>query len=331
MGSDLRYSLINTFSAIDAWRQNIVFNLQGAATPGFNKLDTDLNLFSSLNQYRAPIASGANSGGVPQVASGPSELRVAPSTFEFVQGSVGQAAGQLTSLAINGNGFFAVAESLQPGARVFLTREGDFSWGDTTPPNQKKSGFQQFNLQTKQGLYVLRAQDIDLNPNSPTFMTVKSNDPPPGIMVSSADQRDGTLIGPPGSTVPDHVRGVIGFTGNPFNMSSQEKADPLNNNSDIAIVRVPMQEFLQPSAYGATVYETDVATRAGLIGKSYAQWVQSGDPIQVQSESIEQPDFTTIEEQANIDSDIANFVFKNLRDMLDNYNKSLDDLLGLIH
>ncbi len=334
MGSDLRYSLINTFAAIDAFRSDIVFNLEGAATPGFNPKATNLGQYSSLNVFRQPQAGGPNSGTVPQIAAGPSELRVAQSTFRFQQGGIADEPGQLTDLAIKGNGFFAVAESLQPGSRVFLTREGDFHWADTTPPSKKnqKPPFKQFHLETQQGLYVLRIQDIDLNPASPTFMRLKTTSAPPGMVVNSDQQRDGTVLGNPvgNDWVPDRVKGVIGFTGEPTKLTPAEQKDPANNNSDIAILRVPLQEFLTESSYGATVYETNVATRAGIMGKSYKQWVQSGDPIQVYAESLEQADFTTIEQDANMNTDIANFVYKNLTDMLDNYNKSLDDLLGLV-
>lgn len=334
MGSDLRYSLINTFAAIDAFRADIVFNLSGAATPGFNQKATNLDQFSSLNTYRQAEAGGPNSGTQPQISAGPSELRVGESTFNFAQGGINAETGQMTSLAIQGNGFFAVAQSLQPGSPVYLTREGDFHWADTTPASKRNSKppFKQFHLETQQGLYVLRIQDIDLDPNSPTFMRLKTTSPPAGMMVNSTQQRDGTVLGNPASStwVPDRVRGVIGFTGDPSKLSPLEQQDPLNNNSNIAILRVPLQEYLQESSYGATIYDTNVATRAGIIGKSYAQWVQGGDPIKVFSQSLEQPDFTAIENSANIESDIANFVYKNLTNMLQNYNQSLDDLLNLV-
>lgn len=336
MPSDLRYSLINTFTAIDQFRSNILFNLQGASKPGFNKKNTQLALQSSLVTIRPAESGGAGTGTKPQITAGPSELRVGQSSFAFQQGTIGQRVGQLTSLAINGEGFFAVAESLQPGARVFLTRDGSFVWKDTTPPERQASGFKQFHLATKNGLFVLRNEDIDLDPRSPTYLRVKTTAPPAGLLVNSDVERDGTRLIPAGSTaktgdwVPDRIKGVIGFTGDPFKMSDVEKRHPDNNSSHIAILRVPLKEFLQESSYGATVYETNVGTRAGIVGKSYAEWVRTGDAIQIQAESAETPDFTAIQTEANIQSDVANFVFKNLRDMLDNYNRSIDDLLGLI-
>ncbi len=336
MPSDLRYSLINTFTAIDQFRSNILFNLQGASKPGFNKKSTQLTLQSTLVTSRQAEAGGANSGTKSQIASGPSELRSGPSSFEFSQGTIGQRNGQLTSLAINGEGFFAVAESLQPGARVFLTRSGEFVWKDTTPPERQAEGYKQYHLSTKNGLFVMRNQDIDLDPRSPTFLRLRTTQAPAGMLVNTDFERDGKRLIPSGSTaragdwIPDRVKGVIGFTGDPFKMSDIEKRHPDNSTSDIAIVRVPLKEFLQESSFGATIYETNVGTRAGIVGKSYADWVRIGDAIQIQAESAETPDFTAIQTEANIQSDVANFVFKNLRDMLDNYNRSIDDLLGLI-
>jgi len=338
--SDLRYSLINTFSAIDQFRSNILFNLQGASQPGFNKKNTQLALNSSPVTIRQAEAGGVQTGTKSAISAGPSELRIGQSSLAFAQGTIGQRVGQLTSLAVNGEGFFAVAESLQHGARVFLTRDGSFVWKDTTPADKKQSKFKQFHLTSRSGLFVLRAQDIDLNPASPNFMRLKQDvlDSPPGMMVNSEDggDRDATRLVPAGSSaktgdwIPDRIRGVIGFEGDPFKMTEEAKKNTANNNSNIALLRVPLKEFLKESSFGATVYETNITTRAGIIGKSYAAWRAAGDGVQIQSESAETPDFTAIQTEANIQSDVANFVFKNLRDMLDNYNRSIDDLLGLI-
>ncbi|MBI6547147.1 MAG: hypothetical protein HY692_10160 [Cyanobacteria bacterium NC_groundwater_1444_Ag_S-0.65um_54_12] len=330
MGSDLRYSLINTFAAIDALRQNILFNMQGVARPGFAKKNTHMGLSSSLSYVRQAEAGSDFAGAKPQIAAGPSELHVAETTFSFTQGEIGKRIGELTSLAIKGEGFFAVAENLQPGARIFLTRDGSFHWQDTTPPERRTSDFKQFQLVNKQGLYLLRTQDIDLHPSSPTFLKLKTTQPPAGLLVNSDQERDGTRLGSGTAWLPDRIKGVIGFTGDPFKMNEVQKRHPLNSNSDIAIMRVPLKEFLQESSFGATIYETNIATRAGIVGKSYFEWVRAKDSLEVQSESIENPDFTSIQVEANIQSEVANFVFKNLRDMLDNYNRSLDDLLGLV-
>jgi hypothetical protein len=332
LGSDLRYSLINTFSALDTFRQNIIFNLQGAANSGFATKKTNLTLNTSSVVFRPGEAGSSEIGTKALISAGTSELRVGASTFDFTQGSLGQKIGKTTSLAINGEGFFAVAESLQPGARVFLTRNGDFSWKDTSPPERKADGFKQFHLTNKQGLFVLRFQDIDLRPESPTYLRLKTTEPPAGMLVNTDQARDATRLGPPDGSdwVPDRIKGIIGFTGNPFQMTEGEKRNPNSNNSNIAILRVPLKEFLQESSFGGTIFETNIATRAGIIGRSYAGWVRSGDPIQVQSESSEDSDFTSIVTEANILSEVANFVFKNLREALDNYNRSLDELLGLV-
>jgi hypothetical protein len=336
--SDLRYSLINTFSAIDQFRANILFNLQGAAQPGFNKKNTQLALNSAPVTIRHAEAGGPNTGGKVAIAAGPSELRMGQTSLDFAQGTIGQRVGQLTALAINGEGFFVVAESLQAGARVFLTRDGSFVWRDTTPADKKKDKFKQFHLSSRSGLFVLRAQDVDLDPSSPNFMRLRVSalDTPPGLMTNSDFDRDATRLLPAGASaktgdwVPDRLRGVIGFEGDPFKMTDEAKKNELNNNSDIALVRVPLRQFLKESSFGATVYETNISTRAGIVGKSYRAWRAADDGVQIQSESAETPDFTAIQTEANIQSDVANFVFKNLRDMLDNYNRSIDDLLGLI-
>ena len=71
-----------TLGAIDALRNNIVFNLQGAALPGFAQRRTRLALKSSLVQLRGGQVADANVGGRSAVLGGPAELRVADSTFD---------------------------------------------------------------------------------------------------------------------------------------------------------------------------------------------------------------------------------------------------------
>ncbi|MEB3298120.1 MAG: hypothetical protein VKO21_01360 [Candidatus Sericytochromatia bacterium] len=345
MGTDLRYGLINTFSVIDRFRQNVLFNLQGAVTPGFNRKNTQLNVASSLTSFSDAAAGGNGRASRVGIRGGPSELRISAVGIDFVQGGLTQRVGKTANLAISDRAqghFFAVAESLRPGARVLLTRDGDFQWEEQK--NAKATGGNRtWLLKNSTNLYVLRAEDIESDPDNPGFMRVKQLPPgvQPGMMTSTAFQRDAILKGPTGSDPlkdalqwePDRIRGVIGFTGDPFTMGPQEKANPLNNNSALAIVKVPSQSTLSESAFGGAIYETSIANRGGITVESYGARRAKGaggDFLEVQSESLEQPDFNSIERESNITLDVANFVYKNLTKMLDDYNSSLDQLINLV-
>jgi len=344
LGTDLRYGLINTFSVIDRFRQNVLFNLQGAVSAGFNRKNTQLTVSSSLTSFTDAASGGASRASRVGIRGGPSELRISATGIDFLQGGLSQKVGKFTNIAINDKAqghFFAVAESLRPGARVLLTRDGEFQWEE-----QKDGANQSSNrlwlLKNSRNLYVLRAQDIESDPTKPGFFRVKELPPgdQPGMMTSTSYQRDATLAGPAGSDPrtdalqwqPDRLRGIIGFTGDPFDMTPGERANPLNNNSALAIVKVPSQGTLTDSAFGGAIYETNISNRAGITIESYAARRAKGGEgfIEVQSETLEQPDFNSIERESNITLDVANFVYKNLTKMLDDYNNSIDQLINLV-
>lgn len=382
MATDFRYSLINTFRAIDSWRNNILFNLGGAEVQSFKVLNTDLELNVSMQSIQAGIPGSANRGSTLPVQVPTSELKIQGTSFAFTQGTIQNVPGQPVNLAIQGDGFFAVAESLQPGARVFLTRAGNFHWEETDQldPNARTNpnGFKRFNLVNDQGLFVLRAQDID-----PTTMRLKNTIPGgvAGMMVEGQqggpwNLRDAgpTLVqgNPPTGTLdpnqlganwgPDatgsgfqiwgipqsFVNGSTALNGaalpNPGDSNSdQQKATDFRNGliqgqfqagSSLAIVRVPLKDGLTPSSYGATTYDISLGSRPGISVLSYQQLAGAGpnrDPnFRVYSFAAEQTNQVTLLQDMQFQEDQANQVFKELNQMLTDFNNNMDQLFNLV-
>lgn len=146
MGSfDQGYAGMVSLRAVNEWIGVINSNLGG----------------SNRTAYKATKVSFG--GGVAQILRDPrqenngiqlpdSTLTVSHTSIDFTQGTVIQD-GELTHLAISGNGFFAVTD----GITVYYTRDGEFRWTDFSGT---------ITLTTANGLTVL---GIGSGPNAATL------------------------------------------------------------------------------------------------------------------------------------------------------------------
>lgn len=126
MGSSFHYNILAGMKGVDAWQRNIMRNAQGLLLPGFNKTTLSFGATPGAQASGNLAPTGASGGRSGRYAGGDS-LTVSTGGIHFEQGSL-DPAGSPTSLAVSGPGFFLVAESLKPGARLFLTRNGDFRY-----------------------------------------------------------------------------------------------------------------------------------------------------------------------------------------------------------
>ncbi|MDB5096660.1 MAG: flagellar hook-basal body protein [Cyanobacteria bacterium RYN_339] len=143
MGSSFNYNVDSAFKAIDKWQSVIVRNAQGLLESGYNR--TAITFGQNPGSQVSGSQVGTNGfGGRNSITGGGDSLNITGTHLIFEQGSI-EPSFSPTSLAIRGEGFFVVAENLRPGARLFLTRAGDFHYdGDG-------------NLVSPQGLFVMGA------------------------------------------------------------------------------------------------------------------------------------------------------------------------------
>lgn len=343
MGSDLRYSLINSFRSIDDWRANVIFNMFGSVTPGFKRRDIFLGVKAGQVDLSASEAGNANVGMRAGARGGNSELTVDSYKLNVLQSKPTIETGSDASprhLSIVGDGFFAVAESLSPGARIFYTRDGSFDWKKT---GQATDGSPVYNLVNSQGLYVLRMQDIDFNGKT-------------GVMKLKGSERPGMVLTkgllPPGRSNDGYFTdssgnkpaGILGLLGSgkwdsPVPQMSQAQIDAAFNdrsstayNSDLAIVKIPGSSNLIPSSYGGQIYEAPLNARQGIVPSALKEWYrqEGANAPHILPYSLEYLDSQAELRQLEVQSQLANFVYQNLSTFMQDYNKSQDDLLGLV-
>lgn len=339
MGSDLRYSLINSFRSIDDWRANVIFNMFGSVTPGFKRRDIFLGVKAGQVDLTSPEAGNANIGMRAGARGGNSELSVDSYKLTVLQSKPSKDEYP-THLSITGDGFFAVAESLSPGARIFYTRDGSFGWKRT---GQATDGSPIYNLVNNQGMYVLRMKDIDFNGKT-------------GVMKLKGSERPGMVLTkgqlPPGRSNDGYFEdvgqnkpsGILGLLGSgksdaPVSQMSQSQIDAAFNdlsstayNSDLAIVKIPGSSNLVPSSYGGQIYEAPLNARQGIVPNSLREWFldEKGNAPHILPYSLEYLDSQAELRQLEVQSQLANFVYQNLSTFMQDYNKSQDDLLGLV-
>lgn len=155
MGSSFHYHINAGFKAIDRWQQVIVRNAQGLLKPGYNKVQIQFNQSPGVTteDQRGPTRSY---GGKNAVQGGGDTLEVSGTSLAFEQGTIDPAFNP-TSVAIRGQGFFVLAENLAPGARLFLTRAGDFRYDN------------QGRLVNAQGLFVVGGNGTITDPVAPVM------------------------------------------------------------------------------------------------------------------------------------------------------------------
>jgi hypothetical protein len=346
MGFDLRYNFINTFRTVDAWRNNILLNAQGGLLPGFKQRRTHLGLQQSSFEIDPGSAGTASIGGRAPMGMTAGELTIQRTALQHRQDPLKSADGNMANLGIQGNGFFAVAESLNPGARVMLTRDGSFSW---KLMGEDANGNPRYQLVNSQGLYVLRAGDVETDETSPNFMKVKRL-PPAGSVDGNGTPLGEGLTGPPG---------MLGYRDGILDGANDPRANPLKgiptyvtgsdgketlaippdgNVSQLAIVRVPNQADLNISSFGPTVYGFSLNTLSGSTVKTLASVytevrnsaMEASKDFPVVGNRIEQVDAQVALQLSILENQTADFVFKNLSTMLQEYNNSQDQLLNLI-
>jgi len=152
MSSSFQFSVTAGFRVVDALQQKIVQNAAGLLKPGYNRQKVHIGTTSGIQTDGAQDATQSR-GGRAGISGGGDNLAIGATTISFEQGMI-EPAFSPTSLAIRGTGFFMVAENASPGARVYLTRAGDF-----TPDAQGR-------LVNPQGLFLVGgggAANIDAN------------------------------------------------------------------------------------------------------------------------------------------------------------------------
>lgn len=347
MGSDLRYNLINSFRTIDQWRANVLFNMSGSTVAGFKKRDIRLGINSGDRLLFSGQASNTDQGVRLGAQAGNSELVINGYTLSIKQDNPNFNAGNpSTYMSLIGNGYFAVAESLAPGARIFYTRDGSFNWKNVGEIN----GSPRYQLVNKQGLFVLRDQDIETDPTTKQ-VRVKKIDPrlangqpnldyPGGMFMSrgAPGARDGAFKDA-SQTVPGHVYGLLGHQQFGGDLSQTNQAAltafygvPGDHSSNIAIVKIPNASSLAPSSYGGQIYEAPVSARSGLVHDSLTGWFKREgiNGPHILPNSLEEPDSRAMLQITEQESLAANYVFQNLSTFMQDYNKGIDELLAII-
>lgn len=257
--SSTYHNILSGFRAVNAWQQTIIKNAQGLLQPGYNQ---ERIAFGSTGAQASgtPAAPTTGSGSRSAGGAGGDTLSVASRSLKFEQGDLQLGSGP-TSLAIEGPGFFLVAENLRPDARVFLTRNGDFKYDA------------QGRLVTSQGLFVVGGSGALTNPPTPVTN--------PG---------DGTV---------DLTKLTLG--------------------------RVPVASALQPSGYGALVYEVSASS-----GPMRAFKNGDAEVGLVRSDALEYPSRLSLQAELTVETTYAQQTYKLFKDMLDSYNKMVDDAIGTV-
>lgn len=343
MGFDLRYNFINTFRTVDAWRNNILLNAQGGLLPGFKQRRTHLGMQQASFNFDPGTAGSASLGGTAPKQMMAGELVIQRTALMHRQDPLKHADGNFSHLAIEGNGFFVVAESLNPGSRVMLTRDGSFYWKEY----KDDKGQSRYHLVNGQGLYVLRAQDVNQDSWTVATFPPQGQDAhlpsekrgPAGIL----GHRDGNsfldpLTGKFTDPSSQPLKGISTWSRwNSTDSEETQKKHPENSTSFLAIMQVPNQADLNISSFGPNIYNLSMSTMRGATIRPVSEWEElartalfRGDIPNVQGNRIEQADAQVALQLATLENQTADYVFKNLSTMLQEYNNSQDQLLNLI-
>lgn len=124
--SNLQHNVLAGYRTIQAWQQQIIRNAQGLLLPGYNRVSTRFGATAGARAAgpQAPTGgAGSRSAGVGSNDS----IAIADTRVVFEQQAI-EPSKSPTDLAINGKGFFLLAENLNPGARLFLSRNGEFRY-----------------------------------------------------------------------------------------------------------------------------------------------------------------------------------------------------------
>ncbi len=267
MSSSFQYNIVAAFRAVDAMQQTIVANAQGLLKPGYNRQKLHLGHNSGNVGEQGNDATQANGGRGP-IAGGGDTLAISGHSINFEQGMI-EPAFEPTNLAIRGDGFFMVAENGLPGARVYLTRAGDFRFDA------------EGRLVNGQGLFVVGGNG-----------QVQIDD-------------------------SNHIVGDVPFV--------RRQPDGTVALPDVSLARVGSPSQLGISGFGDTIYQP---TRlAGPV-----RVFPNGRPEVgfVQSDSIEVPNRAGQASILATETTTATQTYKIFKDMLTEFNKTVDDAIQLV-
>lgn len=174
------------------------------------------------------------------------------------------------------------------------------------------------------------------DPNNPIINTDDFLDP--GVMRDAILGSDGNTTS--NHTVDDEAKCGSDLRGLVLPGSGNENQYTSKGPSHIALVKVADASFLQTSSYGSAIYEVPKVYRQGLqVSNNQRVMNETANVspfnvtergIRVVGHMLEMPNTSEIISQMNQEQEVTNFVYKNLSQMLTDYNKSVDDLLGLI-
>ncbi len=348
MGTDLRYSLINSFRSIDTLRANQAFNLLGSFVPGFRPRDISMGMIATDQTLSSnePAARRAPPGTDTPARSRGTRVGVTVTDYELsvvgyrqrtVTSTPTRTQGSNTSLSIIGEGFFAVSDGLSEGSKVYFTRNGRFAWKAVGSLN----GDPVYRLVNDQGLFVLRAKDIRVNSNTGVseVAAIDKAELPlgNGMAMVRGNDRNGAFTDTL-QTFPGRIRGLIGESeGGDMSKVANDAlpryfSDPKDNESQLAIVKVPGSAQLVNSSFGPEVLSLPPAGGRGVLVASVDTWFRregAGAP-KVLPDSLEFLDQKALQDRIVIENEAANFVYRTLSTFLQDYNRSIDDLLGII-
>lgn len=259
MSSNFQYGILSGFRAVSEWQNVILRNAQGLLLPGFNK--TNIHFGGTNGGVNVGGQKGTTSqGSLDQIHLAQDSLKLQGTDINFEQGTIDPAFNP-TALAINGDGFFILAENLRPGARLLLSRNGDFHYDGNG------------RLVNSQGLFVVGGE--------------------------------GRLTDPP-LPVTNPGNGEVDLT-------------------KLTLARVGQRNNLAVSGYGPLIYQTTLTS--GPI-----EGFASGRPEVgfAQSNSLEIPLRPGAQQELEMETARAQQTYKIFKDMLDTFNKSTDDALGLV-
>ncbi|MNL29331.1 hypothetical protein D3C87_1510120 [compost metagenome] len=191
---------------------------------------------------------------------------------------------------------------------------------------------------------MLRQQDIAVDPATGQIKVAKpprvnGADESVGLVMSvgSPFERDGYFTDASKAT-PGRIKGLIGDTvaGDISGLNDGQLvpfySDRKDHDSDLAVVKIPGAANLVTSGYGSEVYSAPVNARQGIVVDSVRGWFrrEGANAPHVLPQSLEYMDAQSTLRQLEIESESANFVYRNLSTFLQDYNKAMDDLLGIV-
>jgi flagellar basal body rod protein FlgG len=229
-----------------------------------------------------------------------STLSVANTRIDFSQGTIVQD-GELTHLAISGDGFFGVTD----GRQLFFTRDGDFRWSVIN---------NQTILTTANGLTVLPVAATTNNSATPSPDGVLNPADSTTYFLSFAIARNPGTSGATFSVTINTVAGGISLADGTANLVAGATG---TNGICIAVFRFANNNALKFSRYGSTVFD---ATNAGI-----ATVVNDVDLIQSALESSNAALNDTLPELS-----LAQKMFSAVSKIINVHNSNLDVTVNLI-